>query len=116
MKVPRWQAAFALYVLLLGGAAFGERVTFNKMGEAHLKCECVANSSMCGSAVFHTLSESGAHEWFQTIKVRKGTTVDLNEVCYKKRDTTGQGMCCDPAGDRIKVIETMFRGTLLEEP
>lgn len=89
-----------------------ERVTFDKKDgkKANIECTCVLGASGCQIKNIDEVGEALRLKWVHVISVPSGS-VELNEVCYRKRDTApgAAGACCTDT-DEKKSILNLFRG------
>ncbi len=66
-------------------------------GKIDLQCECItAVSGFCNLKRFDDAAGKPRHSWVQSANLKKGTTYNLDKLCYGKRDVEGHGagMCC----------------------
>ncbi len=100
-------------VVSLAVTGHAETVTFDVNGKRNIECLCVAATSGCQLKVFDALAGSQRHTWVYEISTRKGATVDLTEICYRKRDVEklGDGLCCE-ASDPGESMKRFFSGKL----
>jgi hypothetical protein len=111
-------SAMCFWMLLVSpSSASAEQVTFQKDGKANVQCQCVLATTGCQSKLFSSLAGKEIHSWHQEINVKKNMRLNLNEVCYRKRnvDKLGDGLCCTTQ-DETKNIDKLFRGTVFAYP
>src|SRR5262245_35855366 len=103
-------APILLYLGVAATGAWAKEVRFERSGKANIKCECVLATSGCESKIFAALAGNQLHSWHYEISVKKDMRLNLNKVCYRKRDVEeqGAGLCCT-SRDETKTIELLFR-------
>lgn len=71
-------------------------VTFESTGRATIACVCIRLASACHSALGDALAGSERHHWSYEAGANGGVTLDITELCWRKRDVPkmGDGVCC----------------------
>jgi hypothetical protein len=106
-------AGFLSVGLRVAGA---EQVTFQKEGVAEIHCKCVIGAPGCELKVVADLA--GAHEWHDSLSVRRGTKMNLKRFCYQRKEVRGRGdgLCCEIFGRSEESAERFFAGAVRKEP
>lgn len=92
-------------------APWAETVTFDKDGKAVVDCICVIGGPGCNSKLLDAVSDEQRHKWTQDIPTLSGMKLDLNEVCWRKRDVDPQRECC-VTNDDADTIKRLFSGRI----
>lgn len=90
-----------------------KEVTFKEEGTKNVACACIVSTSGCRSRIFDAVAGSSRHTWVQHIHVKPRMTLDLTQVCYRKRDVSklGEGLCCS-ASSETETLRKFFSGEL----
>lgn len=86
---------------------------FDVEGVKNVECACIVATSGCRSRILDGMAGKVRHTWIQEIHVARGMSLDLTDVCYRKRDADkmGEGLCC-AADKEADTITKFFYGKL----
>lgn len=105
----RWILAALLFVSAPNLRA--ETITVEKDGALAIDCVCVLATSGCHNTLVDAASGAQRLEWKQDILTQAGMKLDLNEVCWRKRDADPRRVCC-VTQDKEDTIKKLFLGRL----
>jgi hypothetical protein len=99
------------------------KVKFARAGDAKLHCACVTTRSGCDTKLSQPLAAESVHQWWQTLQVEAGESIDVAAACWRKRDVPGHGdaLCCSPVlnqnGDPMPAeLRKLYGASTTEEP
>lgn len=113
MELKFIHLVYVMVLLALASTAQAAETIFDKNGKANIQCQCVLATTGCQSKVLWNVAGKEVHTWHQEISVKQNMRLDLNDVCYRKRDVAkqGEGLCCS-TNSESETIEKLFRGTV----
>jgi len=89
----------AIVLAMLAGSALADPnpTTFHRSGTATFKCACILATTGCSSRIADALAGSQRHTWSYDGSVNQDVTLDISELCWRKRnvDDMGEGVCCN---------------------
>jgi hypothetical protein len=90
--------------------------TFNSDGQASINCECVAVTNCTSQTTVENATDDQKQKWGYQFPVAKGMTLDLGQVCFRKADMAGVGVCCGSGSADYDKVKRLFKGTMNSEP
>lgn len=133
LQAPAGRLGSALLILILPLAVAGDtpgakngvvhKVKFARAGDARLHCACITTRSGCDTRLQPPLAAETVHQWWQTLQVEAGESVDVAAACWRKRDVPAHGdaLCCSPVlnqnGDPLpSELRKLYGASTTEEP
>jgi hypothetical protein len=99
------------------------KVKFARGGDAGVHCACVTTRSGCDTKLRQPFASDTVHQWWQTVQVETGESVDVAATCWRKRDVPAHGdaLCCSPVltqdGDpEPRSLRNLYGATATREP
>ena len=99
------------------------KTKFVRGGDASVHCACITTRGGCETKLRMPFAADTVHQWWQTVQVEAGTTLDVASSCWRKRDVPAHGdaLCCSPVltqdGDpEPRSLRSLYGATATREP